>query len=139
MKGEICINIETSRSCEFAEKEVFKLKLRHLILVTNYRFADPYATSWVQSITYMPASIAFTKVKNSQFLYAQLLMVWRLVGTDRPRPSMRLPYERFFGNLGKFPSPQPYSFIPPSADCHATISACQPSVYKLVTIIDLYR
>ena len=119
MKGEICMNIEASRSCEFAEKEVFKLKLRHLILITNYRFADPYATRSIPSITYTPASIAFTKVKNPQFLYAQLLMVWRLAETNRPRPSMRLPYEQFFGNLGmyNFPSPQPYCFIPPSADC----------------------
>lgn len=76
------MNIEASRNCEFAEKEIFKLKLRHLILVRNYRFADPYATRSVPSITYTPASIAFTKVKNPQFLYVQFLMIWRLAGTD---------------------------------------------------------
>lgn len=134
------MNIEASRSCEFAEKEIFKLKLRHLILVRNYRFADPYAT---RSVPIYNVHATLDSVHESQKSPISIRPIANGLATrwDRPRPSMRLPYERFFGNLGmhNFLSPQSYSFIPPSADCHATISACQPSVYKLVTIIDLYR
>lgn len=106
------MNIEALRSCEFAEKEIFTLKLRHLILVRNYRYNVHASLDSVHESQKSPISIR--PIANG------LATRW-----DRPRPSMRLPYERFFGNLGmhNFSSPQPYSFIPPSADCHATISA----------------